>query len=73
LHAAYLEPWADLAAPAELERIAGEAMRLGGAHKALGWVRMLSLMPPTEVAEWRDAPSIWLRELLGALRGDASA
>ena len=72
LHAAYLEPWSDLAPPAELERIATEAMRLGGAHKALGWVRMLSLMPPAEVGEWQDAPSIWLRELLQALRGAAA-
>ncbi|MEO8246897.1 MAG: aminoglycoside phosphotransferase family protein [Chloroflexota bacterium] len=70
LHAAYLEPWSDLGARDELERIAGAAMRLGGAHKALGWVRMLSLMPAREVAEWRDAPSIWLRELLAALRDD---
>ena len=73
LHAAYLEPWSDLATHAELARIATEAMRLGGAAKALGWVRMLSLMPPHEVAEWRDAPSLWLRELLGSLRGDAAA
>ncbi len=73
LHAAYLEPWSDLATPDELQRIAAVATRMGGAHKALGWVRMLSLMPPAEVAEWQDAPSIWLRELLGTLRGDASA
>jgi hypothetical protein len=72
LHAAYLQPWSDLAAPEELERLASEAMRLGAVPKALGWVRMLSLMPPAEVAEWRDAPSIWLRELLGALGGTAA-
>jgi Ser/Thr protein kinase RdoA (MazF antagonist) len=73
LHAAYLEPWSDLATPDELERIARTAMRLGGAHKALGWVRMLSLMPAGEVEDWRDAPSIWLRELLVGLREDAAA
>lgn len=73
LHAAYLDPWSDLAEPDELERIAAAAMRLGGAAKALGWVGMLSLMPAGEVADWRDAPSIWLRELLAALRDDAGA
>lgn len=69
LHRAYLDAWSDLAPMDELERLARDAMRLGGAQKALGWVRMLSVMPPSEIAEWRDAPAIWLRELLGTLRG----
>jgi hypothetical protein len=68
LHRAYLEAWSDLGSIDELERLARDAMRLGGAQKALGWVRMLSVMPAAEVAEWRDAPAIWLRELLGVLR-----
>ncbi|HET7685526.1 MAG TPA: phosphotransferase [Candidatus Limnocylindria bacterium] len=72
LHRAYLEPWTALAPMADLERLAREAMRLGGASKALGWVSMLTLMPPGEVAEWRDAPSIWLRDLLEALRAGAA-
>ncbi len=70
VHRAYLAPWSEIAAIDELEPLADRVLRLGGAQKALGWLRMLELMPSDEVTEWRDAPSNWLRELLGTLRGD---
>jgi Ser/Thr protein kinase RdoA (MazF antagonist) len=68
LRAAYADAWADLAPIEEVERLTGDAISLGSASRAVGWGRVLDLIPPSEMEPWRAGASAWLGELLGVAR-----
>lgn len=53
LIAAYLEPWADLASPDELEGILDAALVLGHVHKLESWWRLARTTPAQQLEPYR--------------------
>jgi hypothetical protein len=63
LHDAYLAPWAQFGAMAALRAAFDLALRIGPLTRALGWMRVLEGLPPSEQAEWGGHVTGWLREV----------
>lgn len=53
---AYLDPWSDLAARAELHRALDAALLLGHVHKLESWWRLARTTPADQLAPYRDVP-----------------
>jgi len=64
---AYLEPWESFASRPELHALAMRAVELDAASRALSWMRIMALVPHSELGPER-APAAWLDELLTTLR-----
>ncbi len=64
LRDAYLEPWSGFAPHAQLVREVELAIRVAKVARALSWQRALLDADADALAEWGDAVSGWLTEML---------
>lgn len=58
---AYLEPWTGYANRKELEESYAAIQHLGRLHRSLIWYKVIKMLDPDYLTEFRDAPAAWLQ------------